>query len=365
MKYFVTGLFIGLMVGLVFATSSPDSNVKKNNILQPSIEKIKTPLNKPQWRIASLFPSSTFPSGASVHKLIKNINFLTRTTLELKFFEPGTLVPVLSSFDAVSSGRIEAALSSPSFWGKKSRSFELLDGFPFSPGANEFLAWYNIGGGKKLSQNLYQRFNIHGLVCGITGPTFGGWFKGPVNNISDLRKRRVAAAGLGATVLTQAGVLTTLIAPQDIRSAIESGKVFGATIGTPYEIGKTESIQSTGHIYFPGWHQQYSVLNLKINTRNWDSLNRQTKDRIEIACAANISDSISQSEGYRFDMLKSLVDRGFTVSRWPPQLLKNLKSIWQKEVHAYRTSGGDFGKIWRSLEKFRKNYSIWQELGYL
>ena len=117
-----------------------------------------------------------------------------------------------------------AALSSPSFWGKKSRSFELLDGFPFGPGTNEFLAWYNTGGGKILSQNLYQRYNMHSLVCGITGPTFGGWFREPVNNIADLRKRRVAAVGLGAKVLSQAGVLTALIAPQDIRSAIQSAR---------------------------------------------------------------------------------------------------------------------------------------------
>ena len=78
--------------------------------------------------------------------------------------------------------------------------------------------------------------------------------------------------GLGTTVLSQAGVLTALIAPQDIRSAIQSGKIFGATIGAPYAIGKTEPKQSTGHIYFPGWHQQYSVLNLMINIRNWENM---------------------------------------------------------------------------------------------
>jgi len=216
MKYFITGLFIGLIVGVIIATNEPEPNVKQTNLLQLGIEEIKKPLQRSQWRIASLFPSSTFPSGISVQKLVKNINFLTRTTLELKLFEPGTLVPVFSSFDAVSSGRIEAAVSSPSFLGGKSRSFQLLDGIPFGPGANEFLAWYKIGGGKKLSQSLYQRYNILGLVCGVTGPTFGGWFREPVNNISDLRKRRVAAVGLGATVLSRAGVLTALIAPQDI-----------------------------------------------------------------------------------------------------------------------------------------------------
>jgi TRAP-type mannitol/chloroaromatic compound transport system substrate-binding protein len=81
-------------------------------------KEIKTPVQRSQWRTASLFPSSTFPSGRSVQNLVKNINFLTKTTLELKLFEPGTLIPVFSSFDAVSLGRIEAAVSSPSFGGE-------------------------------------------------------------------------------------------------------------------------------------------------------------------------------------------------------------------------------------------------------
>ena len=94
MKYFVTGLFIGLVVGLVIATSEPDLNYKQINWLQVESKEIKTPIQRSQWRTASLFPSSTFPSGRSVQNLVKNINFLTRTTLELKLFEPGTLVPV-------------------------------------------------------------------------------------------------------------------------------------------------------------------------------------------------------------------------------------------------------------------------------
>ena len=117
MKYFITGLFIGLIVGVIIATNEPESNVKQTNLLQLGIEEIKKPLQRSQWRTASLFPSSTFPSGISVQKLVNNINLLTRTTLELMLFEPGTLVPVFSSFDAVSSGRIEAAVSSPSLGG--------------------------------------------------------------------------------------------------------------------------------------------------------------------------------------------------------------------------------------------------------
>ena len=139
MKYFITGLFIGLIVGVIIATNEPEPNVKQTNLLQLGIEEIKKPLQRSQWRIASLFPSSTFPSGISVQKLVKNINFLTRTTLELKLFEPGTLVPVFSSFDAVSSGRIEAAVSSPSFWGGGNRAaFNCSTEFHLAPELTSF-----------------------------------------------------------------------------------------------------------------------------------------------------------------------------------------------------------------------------------
>ena len=156
MKYFVTGFFIGLMVGLVITTSALDSNVKQTNILQPRIKKIKPPLNRAQWRIASLFPSSTFPSGISVQKLVKNINFLTRTTLELKLFEPGTLVPVFSSFDAVSLGRIEAAVSSPSFLGGNRAAFNCSTDFHLAPGLTSF--WPGI---KSVEEKNYLKVFIN------------------------------------------------------------------------------------------------------------------------------------------------------------------------------------------------------------
>ena len=43
MKYFVTGLFIGLVVGVVVATSEPDLNDKQINWLQVESKEIKTP----------------------------------------------------------------------------------------------------------------------------------------------------------------------------------------------------------------------------------------------------------------------------------------------------------------------------------
>ena len=360
MRNLIWGLVIGLIVGVILAVAGTNPNFSQlhTNYTQKAEA-------KKFWRLASLFPSSMYPAGSSTTQFVKKVNVLTKGTIELKLFQPGDLVPALDSFSAVSNGTIEAALTSPTYWGGKSLSFELLGGFPFGPRIEEYLAWYQIGGGRELSENLYRRHNIHGLVCGVFGPTVGGWFRRPVHKLSVFQDKLVAAVGLGATVLSRAGARTTLLAPQAIAPAFKSGELFGTTMAAPYGINQTELSNSTSYVYFPGWHRQFSVLDLIINLKNWNGIDSETQDRIKIACAANIADSLARTEGSQFNALKSLIDHGIEVDRWSPQMVNSLKLVWQNEVRRINSEDPDFRRFWNSLTKFSENYSIWQELGYL
>ena len=360
MRNLIGGMLIGLIFGVVIAVTYPSHNDR-----QPHIQDTNNTALKQTWRLVSLFPSSMHPRGPTTTQLVQKVNVLTKGVIELQLFEPGTLFPELEIFDAVSNGTIEAALTNPSFWGSKSRSFELLGGFPFGPKIEEFLGWYQIGGGRELSESLYRRYNIHGIVCGVTGPMMGGWFRKPVQKLTDLQDKLVASVGLAARVLSRAGARTTLLAPQDIAPALKSGKLFGATIAAPYGNEGSELSKSAGYVYFPGWNQQFSIVDLMINLRDWKNLDSDTRDRIEIACAANIADSLAQSEGRQFRALKSLIKHGIEVLRWSPQLVSNLEIIWQNEVSRLNAKNKDFRRIWNSMEKFSEDYSIWQELGYL
>ena len=122
---------------------------------------------------------------------------------------------------------------------------------------------------------------------------------------------------------------------------------------------------AVGYVYFPGWQKQFGILDLIINLSKWNKLSVKTKNRIEVACSSNIIDSLSVSEGRRFDTLKSIVEHGFEVKRWPNELLDKLRFYWRQETNSQRFRDGEFGRIWSSRKKFSEDYSIWEELGYL
>ncbi|HEU5320311.1 MAG TPA: C4-dicarboxylate ABC transporter, partial [Methylomirabilota bacterium] len=54
------------------------------------------------WKMASAFGSKLPHLGTSAVRFADNVKVMSGGSLELKFFEPGALVPALECFDAVS-----------------------------------------------------------------------------------------------------------------------------------------------------------------------------------------------------------------------------------------------------------------------
>ncbi len=365
MRGFIGGLFVGLVAGVILAVTSDSKVGQAPSAEAPGAQGNGIPGSPVSWRMASVFPANMGLSGNTSRAIALRVSDLTGSNLNLTFHNPGAVVEGLDVFDAVSSGTIEAAFSSPSFWGSKSRAFELLGGIPFGPKTDEFLAWYHDGGGKKLAHALYQRHNIHGLICGLNGPVAGGIFRAHVSRIEDLRNKTISAAGLGARVLSRAGATTQLHTPQDALAKLKDEQLFGASFMTPLNIDPAVVTETAKHIYFPGWSQQFSTFDLLIHLRDWNGLHANAKAIIEAACAQNIVESLSHSEGQQFTHLKRLINRGAEIQRWPQGLTEKLKSLWQREARRLTGNDRDFRRMWESLQAFRRDYSIWQELGYL
>jgi len=313
-------------------------------------------------RMGSAYAGTLPQMGTLAKRLDRDIWRVSDGHLEIKFHEPGALVPPLEMFDAVRAGAIDAAFSSPGFWGNKLPALQLFAAVPFGPSANEFLAWIYFGGGKELFEEIYHANGIHSVFCGMIAPEASGWFKRRIRTVEDLKGLRMRAFGLGAKVLKKLGVKTIQLAGGDIFLAFESGAIDAAEFSMPAIDLKLGLYRMAKNYYFPGWHQPTTMFELMINLEKWKSLPPTAKAQIEAVCGDNVRHGLAEGEAKQYTALKELQLEGVEFRRWPGEILDALKTAWTAVAKEESRADADFRRVWKSLSTFREEYAIWNEL---
>ena len=108
-----------------------------------------------RWKMGSTYPGSLTKLGTLGKRVDEKIDEVSGGNIQIKFYEPGALVPALEVFDAVSTGSIDAAFSTPGYWAGKVPALQLFGAVPFGPQAGEYLAWVKFGGGQEIFDRLY------------------------------------------------------------------------------------------------------------------------------------------------------------------------------------------------------------------
>ena len=65
------------------------------------------------WKMASAFGSKLSILGPTAVRFVKNVAAMSGDTLQIKFFEPGSLVPTLEIHDSVGKGALDSAWTTP------------------------------------------------------------------------------------------------------------------------------------------------------------------------------------------------------------------------------------------------------------
>ena len=68
---------------------------------------------KVRWKMQSAWGASVPHLGTSGVRFSDNVSAMTGEKFNMKFFEPGALVPALECFDAVSKGAVESCYTTP------------------------------------------------------------------------------------------------------------------------------------------------------------------------------------------------------------------------------------------------------------
>ena len=357
----MAGLIAGLAIGyLAFQSGARTAADGEDTAAAPSADRPAV-----SFKIASTVPASLIQVGTLGARVPDTVASLSGGAIEMKFFDPGALVPPLEVFDAVSSGSVDAGWGTAGYWAGKVPSLVFFSAIPFGPPIGEYMAWFYFGGGEAFYDEIYGRHNIKGVLCGIVSAEASGWFRKEINSVDDLKGLKMRFFGLGGRVMQKLGVSTQLLAAGDIYPALELGTIDATEFAMPAIDSELGFHEIAKHYYFPGWHQQSTFLELIINKDKWDGLTADQQMQIKATCGDNFRHSIAEGEALQFKAIKDLQNAGVTVHKWPDEMLAEFNRAWDEVVAEEIAADADFARVWKSLETFRADYTLWRDLGYL
>ena len=316
-----------------------------------------------RWKMQSAFASSLTHLGPSGVRFCKDIERMSGGKFEVKFFEPGALIPPLECFDAVSKGSIESCWTTPGYHTGKYPSLAFFTTVPFGPSIGEFLAWKWFGGGNKLRDEIYAKHDLVAVDCFCIGPETSGWFRQEVKSVEELKGMKMRFFGLGAQVMQKLGVSTQLLAAADIYQALERGVIDATEFSMPAMDIKLGFHQIAKFNYFPGWHQQVSCSEFLMNKKAYDALPDalQGDDRGRGPGSGDRTPTPrprprSSTSWPRCATSTRCRSSAGATRTWPPS-----RRRWLEVIKEESAKDPLFKKVADHYLDFRKKYAIWGE----
>ena len=323
---------------------------------------------KVEMKVATCQPTHLPGLGDAVVFVSSQVEAMTAGRIELGVHEPGALVPPLEVLDAVSAGTVESGFGPAGFWVGKMPAAPLFSSVPFGPEVGEYVAWMYHGGGLELEQQMYDDagFNVVPLPCCLLSAETSGWFRRPIDAPDDLQGLKMRFYGLGGQVMQQLGVAVTVMPGGEIYQALEKNVLDGTEYSMPAIDEKLGFSRVASYNYFPGWHQQATILELLINKSIWNSLSAADQAVIETACRAAMLESFAKSEAVQGAAIRrNAEERGVENRSWSPEMLELFEATWQDVAAREAADDPFFKKVWEQLQAFRGDYRSWGERAFL
>src|SRR6266511_3698919 len=128
-----------------------------------------------RWKMQSAFGSQLPHLGPSGVRFSKDIERMSGGKFEVKFYEPGALIPPLECFDAVSKGSIESCWTTPGYHTGKYPALAFFTTVPFGPGFGEFVARKWFAAATPTRTETYANPSLLAVASFCIGTETAGW----------------------------------------------------------------------------------------------------------------------------------------------------------------------------------------------
>lgn len=316
-----------------------------------------------QWKMVTSWPTNFPGLGSGAARLAERITQATGGRITVKVFGSGELVPPFEVFDAVSRGTAEIGHSAAYYWKGKAPAAPFFCAVPFGLNAQEMTSWLRFGGGLELWRELYAPFNLVPFPAGNTGVQLAGWFRKPINGISDLQGLKMRIPGLGGDVLQAVGGVPVNLPGAEIFSSLQSGAIDAAEWVGPYNDLAFGLHRVAKYAYYPGWQEPGPTLEAMFNKAAFDALPEDLKAIVDACCAAVNDEMLAEYTARNQQALDSLVrEHGTQLRRLPDDVLGALKRAADDVLDNLANSDPFARKTWNSIRAFRAQAQAWHSV---
>lgn len=317
------------------------------------------------WRLPIVFQTTMPVLGDNPVYLTQMIKAASGGAIDLQIFEPGEIVPAFSITDAVRDGKVSAGYTWLGYDQGKIPASPLISAVPFGMEPWEYTAWWYEGNGRQLTEALYQRYNIHPILCGITGPETAGWFRRRIESLDDVKGLKIRFAGLGGQVIERLGASVTMLPGGEIFQALEKGAIDATEFALPVVDQSLGFNRVAPYNYYPGWHQPFTSSHLVVNLAQWQTLSATDQAMLELGCTAAVTRNLAQAEALQGEVIEGFADIGVSAEILPEPLLRELNNVSDQILQEEADRDPDFAEILASQKAFRSQYAQWKSRAYL
>ncbi len=312
-----------------------------------------------KWRLTSSFPKNLEGLWGASPTVAKFVHDMTDGKFEIQPFAAGEIVPGLQVLDAVQNGTVECGHSYSGYYVGKNPALIFDGSLPFGLTPRQHYAWYLIGDGKKLIDELYDGFGVVSIPMGNTGGQTFGWFRKEIKSPADFNGVKMRVAGFGGRVLAKLGVIPQQIAGGDIYPALEKGTLDAAEWVGPHDDEKLGFHKVAKYMHIPGVLEMEANSSLYVNKAALNALPASYQSILRAASYYAMVEMLARYDALNAKAINRVVAAGAQIVVLTPDTLRALRNALEQVLDEESAKSEQFKKVSDHWRAFRAEQHRW------
>ncbi len=266
-------------------------------------------------------------------------------------------------FDLVRNGQYDMGHTASYYYKGTIPNAMFFTTVPFGMIAPEQYAWFYHGEGMELMRKVYEPYGVLSFPGGNTGNQMGGWFRGEITSLDDLKGIKMRTPGFAGEVMSELGVAVTNIPPGELYSALERGTIDALEWVGP-ALDFSMGFHQIAKNYYSGWQEPGAEVQFLINQKTWNKLPKDLQEVLRVAMRTAAYDMYIQStheSGVAWDKMKENYP-DVTHRTFPPEVIEALRNATNKLLAEAAESDPLAEEIINSQREYLRQVRKWTNI---